>query len=248
MKRGHSFSIEHDGILSVYVPSAKYGGIKKPDWILIMDFSTQEIFAPVNALRNRLVAIYLGVTIALIVMGTFFSSRITGSIMQLRDAAIRIGKGDMETVIEVNTRDEVGDLAEAFSQMRNDLKSTNAVRDRLTEDLQGSEERLKSVLETASDAIVSFDINGTIIFWNTAAEKIFGHSADEIVGRQVTSCMSEQFNDFYRNKLATDAVWEDADAVGTTYEFWGFKKNGREFPAEFSLAVWKKKKKLILPL
>ena len=231
----------NNGILSVYVHSKELGGLIDPDWTLIADYDMEKVFAPVVLLRNRLYTIYIVVTLILIIAGIFISARVTKSVMRLRDAAIRIGKGDLDTIVEVNTRDEIGDLAKAFGQMKGDLKATNAVRAKLTEDLQENEERLKSVLETASDAIVSFDNTGKIIFWNTAAEKIFGHSADEAAGMPITSCLSGLFQDFFHKNFAHDTVWGNIEMADKVYEFSGLKKDGREFPAEISIAVWRKK-------
>jgi PAS domain S-box-containing protein len=51
--------------------------------------------------------------------------------------------------------------------------------------------QLASIVESSEDAIVSKDLNGTIITWNKGAERLFGYFAEEVVGKSIMVIIPE---------------------------------------------------------
>ena len=106
--------------------------------------------------------------------------------------------------------------------------------------LRESENRFRSVAESATDAIVAADQNGDIISWNRGAEVMFGHIEDEVVGKPLSILMPERFRPMHDAgiKRVAEGGMAASRLIGQTVEVVGLRKDGREFPLELSLAMW----------
>lgn len=128
-------------------------------------------------------------------------------------------------------------IASAFGE----IAAVGLLNSQMQEALRNSEERFRSVAQTASDAIITMDNHGNIVFWNRGAETIFGYSAEEAVGRPVTLIMPERFREAHKNGISRVVSEGKSEVVGKTVELAGLKKDNREFPLELSLARWETK-------
>lgn len=107
--------------------------------------------------------------------------------------------------------------------------------------LRASEERFRALVESATDAIVLADHGGYIISWNHAAERVFGYSKAEVLGRPLTVLMPARYRHAHEQGLARVARTGQFHLAGKTIEFVGLTKQGHEFPLELSLACWEAK-------
>src|SRR5918911_2778495 len=103
------------------------------------------------------------------------------------------------------------------------------------EELRKSEARYRTVLDTAFDAIVTITPDGVVRWFNRGAERIFGYSAEEIIGRPVTLIMPERYRELCVAGLHRYLRTGEARVVGVTTELVGLRKDGSEFPIEMSL-------------
>ena len=101
------------------------------------------------------------------------------------------------------------------------------------------EDRFRSLVESASDAIVIADGRGTIISWNKAASNLFEYSDEEAIGRPLTLLMPQRYHDAHLKGLARIESTGERRAIGSVVELHGLTKNGTEFPMELSLGTWK---------
>ncbi len=98
---------------------------------------------------------------------------------------------------------------------------------------------LRSVVQSAADAIVLADGEGNILTWNKAATSIFVYRDREVLGKPLTMLMPERYLAAHQRGLAHVRTTGESKLIGQTVELQGLRKDGGEFPLELSLASWR---------
>lgn len=114
---------------------------------------------------------------------------------------------------------------------------TNA---KVTASLAASELRFRSVIESATDAIILTDASGKILSWNGGAEKTFGYKAREILEKPVSTLFLPIYTDIHTtnpevNALASAGLLHPGTSA---VEIRGVRKGGTELPLEVSVSSW----------
>ena len=160
-------------------------------------------------------------------------------------AARRIGGGDLDEPIPV-PRDvgDLGVLARAFESMRDEVRTREVKLRKLIEELRianetavHSEARLRGILESAMDAIITIDESQHIVLFNAAAESMFGCTREEAIGAPLARFIPERF------RAAHAAHIEDFSRQGTPARPMGrdrvvmaLRCNGEEFSIDASIS------------
>jgi diguanylate cyclase (GGDEF)-like protein/PAS domain S-box-containing protein len=115
---------------------------------------------------------------------------------------------------------------------------TDVTEQRLTrEELQASEERFRTVIETASDAFVGMDAQGVIVEWNRKAEELFGWRREEALGRPLAeTIVPERYRQAHARGVEKFLRTGYGPVLDRTLELSALRRDGREFPVE--LTVW----------
>ena len=111
-------------------------------------------------------------------------------------------------------------------------------RNRTEEALRDSEFRFRSITESANQAIITSDMAGNICSWNRGAEIMFGYRENEVLGKPLTVLMPERYRAAHWEGLERLRQTGRPRILGRTIELQGLKKDGAEFAAELSLALW----------
>jgi PAS domain S-box-containing protein len=100
-----------------------------------------------------------------------------------------------------------------------------------------TEHRLRAVLASAPDAIVGVDASGRIELVNAQMERLFGWTAEELIGQQVEVLVPEAVVDAHIAHRAAYMRDPRARPMGAGVELSGRRKDGSSFPAEISLSA-----------
>jgi PAS domain S-box-containing protein len=117
-----------------------------------------------------------------------------------------------------------------------DLRQELAGRERAEQLLRQSEEQFRSLVQTATDAIITIDAEGRIRLFNQAAERIFGYSAGEVVGQNIGLLVPEKFNKEHNSGIRRYLETGQATVMGQLVELEGLRRGGQTFPLELSLS------------
>jgi PAS domain S-box-containing protein len=160
---------------------------------LVVAALTVWLYKAADTARERAFAATAGglATVLLVLVGVFIRHQLARPLHALASAAEELGQGNLEAEIDVRSRDEVGELADAFRimaerlhRMYDELERRVAQR---TAELSETTEFLDSVLNSATEyAIIATDTTWHILTFNEGARRMFGYEPDEILGRTVS--------------------------------------------------------------
>lgn len=124
------------------------------------------------------------------------------------------------------------------ARLNEELQSLALEQRRVTQALQDSNERLRAISDHAQDAFIIADHAGDIVFWNPAAQRMFGYTPEEIQGRSASILLADEGDReaaivAYRS-LAQAGV---RDLPGRTLSLQAVRKDGTRFPADVSVSA-----------
>lgn len=113
------------------------------------------------------------------------------------------------------------------------MKTEAAIR--AEQKLRDSEERIRGILHTAVEGIITIDEHGIMESANPAAEKMFGYTEAELIGKNVSILMPSPYREEHDGYLANYLRTGRAKIIGIGREVVGQQKNGSVFPMYLSV-------------
>ncbi|MCZ7649406.1 MAG: response regulator [Planctomycetota bacterium] len=156
-------------------------GANEPAWILLTMLPESYFLSGVRSGSSRSATIFAVALLFSLALAFALASLVTAPIRRLSRATAALAGGDLSQRVPGSRLQELGELAEAFSNMSSQLeKSFSEIQAQVEErrrrerELQESEERLKTVIGNMSEGLVIADLNGQILQWNRTALNMHG--------------------------------------------------------------------------
>jgi PAS domain S-box-containing protein len=214
------------------------------DWIISAGAYEEEIFRSLKETEKDLLLLLLFSLALAVTLTLLLSNLLTRPIRHLTKVTSAMAAGDLTQRVRVHGRDEIGLLGESFNRMASKIQEYTTDLEKLVEartrDLEESREKyralsqfLTGILESTSQyAIMATDVRGTITEFNKGAERLFGWTKEEVVGKrnmEITFVPGTDVEKAFFQRVQTEGLGDQ--------EMERLRKDGSRFPAHSSLTV-----------
>jgi PAS domain S-box-containing protein len=161
-----------------------HGRFSAPPLTVVVSQPAASVLAPMADFRRTFpLAVLLTLLLAL-ALAYWLIRRSTEPLAQLQEGTRRLAALDFSHPVQVASHDEFQDLASSFNAMAAQVQHASA-------SLHESEARLRTILETAPEGVVTTDAAGTIESVNRAAERLFGRRREDLIGQPAAQLLSD---------------------------------------------------------
>lgn len=163
---------------------ATNGSLESGSWHTFVWQSSDELFGPIRHLFTWMIAFGVIAVGLLATLGFLAASRIVTPVRQLQAAAQSIGRGELRTPIQIQTGDELEDLAHEFNRMNKQLEAAFAgLTDQVnlkTQEVQVLQQSTDQILDTVPTPILLIDGQEIVRYVNRAARECFNIQQDQM--------------------------------------------------------------------
>ena len=127
-------------------------------------------------------------------------------------------------------QDELGLLTDAFNEMLSQIQEQNQA-------LSESEARVRAVVDSALSAVVVIDAQGKITDWNVRAERMFGWTHAEALGRELAeTIIPPRYREAHRGGMKHFLASGEGPVLNRSITLSALRRDGDEFPVELSIS------------
>jgi PAS domain S-box-containing protein len=198
-------------------------------WTVFLIFPRGDIGAPIRKLFSRVALFCVPLVLLGLMVGFLLTGRILRPVRALTGALRKFGAGDLRSRLPVLGGDEVGELSNGFNTMADQLADTVRV-------LNERRARIRAIMDSAADGIVTLDPQGAIDSLNAAALRMSGYDPRELIGSNFSRLLSGEGREWTLEDIERHLITAETILLGFRHEVHVHRKDGTTFPAELALA------------
>lgn len=203
------------------------------EWYVIVTDPFSEIYGSINKTRDLVISLAIIGSILMVLLIVFLARKMTAPLRLLVDGAQKIGDGDLESRVPVNSNDEFGELSAAFNTMSTQLQKSHGA-------LIQSEKLFRSLIENESGIIFLLDQDGVVRYLSPSFHRVLGYPLHELLGKSLGTLVhpgdETSFEGFIKKALLNPTISHSAEirlahADGSWRVFETISQNLLEDPA-----------------
>jgi PAS domain S-box-containing protein len=224
-------------ICNYYIDGKKYYGaitfVPEQNWMVVVEQDENSIFSEVIELKKQLKSVIIIVIIIALILGLILARKITnpieGLVKQVRKLSYEL-RDPQPINIDLQAKDEIGELSRAFSDMSIKLKENlKELEDAYIRENQ-LKQYLNNILKSVTSGILVIDKQGMITIFNKEAEHITEFNSEEFIYEHIDKFwdkMKLSLGDIINKVLNEGKIFKDIEVTMQS-------KSGKEIPISVS--------------
>ena len=176
--------------------------------------------------RQQILIIGLVTTVVGGVAAYLLATFISSPVKRITAATREVAAGNLDTLLEIERRDEIGDLANSFNKMTEDLRRTTISKD-----------YVDNIIGSMNDTLVVVDLEAKITNVNRATCELLGYEEDELIGKDINLIVPQE-EEIFKSR-GFQRLLRQASVVNHELDY--LARSGKPIPVLFSAAVLKNK-------
>ncbi len=144
------------------------------DWLIVVAIPENDFMQQINENNQNTIILCILTLFVAVFLGIITTNWITQAILDINQAAKNIAHGDLDIKINIDRDDEIGELADSFNYMSEELQKSFTEMHSLNDALFKSENRLNQLLEALPLGVALHNPDGSVAYLNQVAKELLG--------------------------------------------------------------------------